>query len=56
LTIFTLLAKGFFTSTNDTPLLITFLFSIFLTLYIPLFQVIIFYVMSFVFLKAFRVI
>src|SRR3989344_8288107 len=56
LTVFTLLAKCFFTSTNDTPLLIVFLFAIFLTLYIPLFQIIIFYILSFVFLKALKVI
>lgn len=56
LTVFTLLVKGFFTSTNDSPLLIIFLFAIFLTLYIHLFQVIIFYFLSFVFLKVLRVI
>lgn len=56
LTIFTLLAKGFFTSTNDSPLLLVFLFAIFLTLYVPLFQVILFYFMSFVFLKTLKVI
>ena len=56
LTVFTLLAKGFFTTTNDSVLFIIFLASIFLTLYMPMFQVVLFYALSFVFLKVFRVI
>ena len=56
LTVFTLLAKGFFTTTNDGVLFVIFLASIFLTLYMPMFQIIIFYFLSFVFLKVFRVI
>ncbi|MBI4129871.1 hypothetical protein HY468_00995 [Candidatus Roizmanbacteria bacterium] len=56
LTILTFLAKGFFTSVNDTPLFLVFLSAVFLTLYYPLWQIIIFYFLSFFFMKVLRVI
>ncbi|PIP32719.1 hypothetical protein COY59_05615 [Candidatus Gottesmanbacteria bacterium CG_4_10_14_0_8_um_filter_37_24] len=56
LTLLTFIVKGFIPTTHDSPLLITFLTSLALTIYFPFFQIIIFYFLSFLFLKMFRVI
>lgn len=56
LTVLTFIAKGFFSTINDSPLFLVFLTAVFLTLYYPLFQIIIFYFLAFFFMKLLRVI
>lgn len=56
LTLLTFLAKGFISTTNDAPVFIVFLASIFLTFYYPFFQILIFYFLAFSLLKLFRLI
>lgn len=56
LTLIFILAKGFLPPTIDSVLLILFLVSALLTLFYPLFQVLIFIVLSFVFLKLAKII
>jgi hypothetical protein len=50
------MSKGFLPATVDGVLLILFLAAVLLTLFIPLFQVLIFVVLSFVFLKIAKII
>lgn len=56
LTVLTFIAKGFFSTINDSPLFLVFIVAIFLTLYYPLFQIILFYFAAFFFLKLLKVI
>jgi hypothetical protein len=51
-----LLTKGLLPAIHNEPFFIVVLVSIFMSLYLPLFQVILFYFLSFGFLKALKVI
>jgi hypothetical protein len=55
LTILTIVAKGFFSTKRDAPLFFVFVACAFLTLYYPIFQIILIYFLGFVFMKVFRV-
>ena len=56
LTLLFLLAKGFLLSTYDSALFITFFTACVLTLFLPLFQVLLFLLLAFFFLRLFKVI
>ncbi len=56
LTIILLITKGLLPGIHSENYFILALFSIFLLIYLPLFQVLLFYFLSFVLLKLFRVI
>jgi len=51
-----LLGKGFLLTTYDSILFVTFLTAITLTLFVPLFQVLLFLVLAFIFLRFLKVI
>jgi len=56
LTILFLLAKGFLLTTYDSAFFVTFLTACILTLFIPLFQVLLFLLLAFFFLRLLKVI
>lgn len=55
LTIFLFLAKGILVPARDEALFLTFLAAVFLTLYLPILQVLFFFLLAFFILKALRV-
>ena len=56
LTIIFLIAKGLVLPTHNTVVFVTFLTALFLTLFLPIFQVIIFLVLAFIFLRLLKAI
>jgi hypothetical protein len=56
ITILTFLAKGFFQDTKDTPLYFIFTLGIFFTLYYPIFQVLLIYLITIALFKVIKVI